>query len=109
MNARCLDLIAGDRTRWALAGDSLIVDFDLTPDNVAPGQRLAIGTAVLEITDEPHHACAKFVARYGRDAAAFVNTGPGRRLKLRGVYARVVEDGRVTVGDTVTKVSRPAP
>jgi MOSC domain-containing protein YiiM len=48
--------------------------------------------------------CQKFIDRYGRDACVFVNTGEGKRMRLRGIYARVVQDGRITVGDRVTKV-----
>jgi hypothetical protein len=106
MNSRSIARIAGERDNWPPAGDNLFIDMDLTPDNLPPGQRLAIGSAVLEITDTPHNGCASFAARYGRDAAVFVNTGEGRRLRLRGVYARVVHDGRVTVGDRVIKIAR---
>ena len=59
----------------------------------------------------PHNGCEGFIARYGRDACVFVNTGEGKRLRLRGIYARVVQDGRVSVGDAVRKlaaVSAPA-
>jgi hypothetical protein len=104
MNARCIDLIARTRNRWALAGDNLFIDMDLSPGNTPPGQRLAIGSAVIEITDTPHNGCTSFIERYGRDACVFVNKGEGRRLRLRGIYGRVVQDGRVTVGDSVTKV-----
>lgn len=103
MNARCIDLIAGQRNNWPAAGDNLFVDIDLSPDNLPPGQRVRVGTALIEITDTPHNACAKFVEHYGRDAAAFVNTGPGRDNRLRGIYARVVEDGKISVGDTFIK------
>lgn len=105
MNARCIDLIAQERSNWAPAGDNLFIDMDLTPDNLPPGTRIAIGTAVLEITDTPHNGCALFVERYGHDACVFVNTGDGKRLRLRGIYGRVVQDGRVTVGDTVSKLT----
>lgn len=105
MNARCIALIAGDRDRWALAGDNLFVDFDLRPENLPPGQRLRIGDAVIEITDVPHTGCASFVERYGRAAVVFVNGPKGKALRLRGIYARVVRDGRVTVGDRITKIS----
>lgn len=105
MNARCIALLAQDRANWAAAGDNLFIDMDLNPDNLAPGQQLALGSAVIEITDTPHNGCAKFIERYGRDACVFVNTGEGKRNRLRGIYARVVKDGTVTVGDRVTKVS----
>jgi MOSC domain-containing protein YiiM len=104
MNSRCIDLIAGDKDNWAPAGDNLFIDMDLTPDNLPPGTRIAMGTAILEITDTPHKGCAKFIERYGRDACVFVNTGEGDRLKLRGIYGRVVQDGVISVGDAVTKL-----
>ena len=50
----------GERDRWPLAGDQLYVDFDLSGENLPPGSRLAIGWAVLEVTDEPHTGCKKF-------------------------------------------------
>ena len=103
MNARCIALIAQERGNWAPAGDNLFIDLDLTPGNTPPGTRLAIGTAVLEITDTPHNGCDSFIRRYGRDACLFVNTGEGKRLRLRGIYGRVVQDGRVSVGDVVRK------
>lgn len=106
MNARSIAQIAGARENWSPAGDNLFIDMDLSPDNLPAGQTLAIGSAVVEITGIPHNGCASFIARYGRDAAVFVNTGEGRKNRLRGVYARVVRDGRVAVGDRVTKVSR---
>jgi len=104
MNARCIALIAEARENWPLAGDNLFIDMDLTPANLPPGQRLAIGTSIIEITAVPHAGCQKFIDRYGRDACLFVNTGEGKRLRLRGVYARVVSDGRIAVGDRVVKV-----
>ena len=104
MNARCIELIARQRERWPLAGDNLFIDLDLRPENLPPGQRLRIGTAVIEITDVSHNGCASFAGHYGRSAVVFVNARKGRSLRLRGVYARVVEDGRVTVGDRVVKV-----
>ena len=62
MNARVAALVAVDPDRWALAGDQLYVDLDLSVANLPPGTRLALGSAVIEITDQPHRGCAKFSA-----------------------------------------------
>jgi hypothetical protein len=108
MNARCIGLIAQERANWPPAGDNLFIDMDLSPANLPPGQRLAVGSAVIEITAVPHNGCDKFISRYGRDACVFVNTGEGKRLRLRGIYARVVRDGRISVGDRVIKLDPAA-
>ena len=64
-----------------------------------------MGSAVLEITAEPHTGCAKFSARFGSDAIRFVNGADGRPLRLRGVNARVVESGTVALGDAIAKLT----
>jgi MOSC domain-containing protein YiiM len=104
MNSRVIDLIAGERERWALAGDQLYVDLDLRAASLPPGTQLTIGEAMVEITAEPHTGCGKFIERFGVDAMRFVNSSRGRELGLRGVNARVVTAGRVSVGDTVRRV-----
>jgi MOSC domain-containing protein YiiM len=104
MNARAIALVAGDHERWALAGDQLYVDLDLSFENLPPGTRLAVGSAVVEVTDQRHTGCAKFTYRFGSAAIRFVNAEPGRSLRLRGMYARVVEPGTVRPGDTIRKL-----
>ncbi len=101
MNARVAALVAGRPERRQLAGDQLYVDLDLSYANLPPGTRLAIGSAVIEITDVPHRGCGKFLKRFGIDAQRFVNSAAGRELNLRGVNAKVVTGGRVSIGDTV--------
>jgi hypothetical protein len=104
MNARVADLLAGgDRSVWPLAGDQLYVDLDLSIENLPPGTRLAIGDAVVEVTEPPHTGCAKFSARFGSEALRFVNSPEGRSLRLRGMNARVVQPGTVRSGDTAGK------
>jgi hypothetical protein len=105
MNARAAGLIAGSPARWALAGDQLYVDLDLSEANLPAGTLLELGSAVIEITDQPHRGCAKFAARFGQEALRFVNSPVGRELRLRGLNARVVVAGRVRTGDVVAKVA----
>lgn len=104
MNARAIALIAPSPERWALAGDQLYLDLDLSDDNLPPGTRLALGSAVIEITGQPHTGCGKFASRFGVDATKFVNSADGKRLHLRGVNAKVVQAGVTRVGDIVRKV-----
>jgi len=103
MNARAVELLAGSKDHWALAGDQLYIDMDLSDENIPTGARLALGTAILEVTPEPHTGCKKFAERYGTDATKFVNSKEGKRLHLRGINARVVEAGEIQVGDVVKK------
>ena len=105
MNARAIALIAQTPERWPLAGDQLFVDLDLSADNLPPGTRLALGSAVVEITAPPHTGCGKFASRFGVDAVKFVNSAVGKRLRLRGVNAKVVQAGRIRAGDLVQKIA----
>jgi MOSC domain-containing protein YiiM len=105
MSVRVVDLVAaGDRERWALAGDQLYVDLDISEANLPAGARLSLGSAVIEVTPEPHTGCVKFMSRFGKDAHRFVNTKPYRHLRLRGLNAKVVEPGTVAAGDTIRKL-----
>ena len=104
MNARCAALLAQREERWALAGDQLFVDFDLSEDNIPPGTRLGVGSAILEVSAEPHSGCKKFSARFGGEAMKFVNSPEGKRLHLRGINARVIQAGAIRVGDIISKI-----
>lgn len=101
MSARAIHALAGDRERWPIAGDNLFVDLDLGVDNLPPGSRLAIGTAVLEVTEPPHNGCAKFAERFGPAAMRWLHDDEGLRLRLRGIYTRVAVPGSIAVGDAI--------
>lgn len=112
MNHRLVEFVAQDVAREELAGDQLFLDLDLSHENLPAWSRLTFGEpgdggAVIEVTDQPHNGCAKFIARYGKDAMAFVNGPEGKPRRLRGLCARVVQAGAVRPGDVV-RVTRPA-
>jgi len=104
-NVRFAAIVAGTPERVPLAGDQLYVDFDLSGENIPPGTRLAIGTAVVEVSDEPHTGCRKYLDRFGKDALKFVNSEIGRELNLRGINTTIVVGGLVRAGDSIRKAS----
>lgn len=105
IGARVAALVAQAKDRWQLAGDQLYLDMDLSAANLPAGTQLAIGSAVIEVTSPPHTGCHKFVSRFGRDAMKFVNSTVGRELHLRGINARVVQAGSISVGNVARKLA----
>jgi len=100
MDRRVVDaLVAGDRARWHVPGDNIIVDADVSEAALPVGTRLRLGEAIVEVTAKPHAGCAKFCSRLGKDALAWVNAAGRRHLRLRGVYARVLSAGICRLGD----------
>ena len=94
------------RLRGALdrgAAARLAPDDDPARGARAAGTRLAIGSAVVEVSAKPHNGCAKFRERYGADAARWVNSRDD--LRLRGINAAVVQAGTVSTGDTIKKLT----
>lgn len=103
MNVSVLDVLAdGDTTKWELAGDQILADFDLSTDNLPAGTRFSIGTATFEVANKPHNGCAKFAQRFGIDASRFANSDKVQRY--RGINVMVITEGDVNVGDTITKL-----
>ena len=105
MNARVTALVAQEKERWPLAGDQLYIDMDLSKENLPAGSRIAVGSAVLEVSPLPHTGCHKFVSRFGLDAMKFVNSPVGKQLCLRGINAKVIQGGVIKVGQTAKKVN----
>jgi MOSC domain-containing protein YiiM len=90
-----------------LSGDNLVVDLDISAENLPVGTRLRVGEATVEMSPKPHNGCAKFRARFGEDALRFVQAPATRHQNLRGVYWKVVEPGVVTVDAPIRVISRP--
>ncbi len=95
------DLIAHEGRASHHSGDNFQVDLDLSEENLPPGTRLSIGTAIIAITDEPHLGCAKFSARFGAGAHRWVAIKENRPLRLRGVHCEVIAPGVVRAGDAI--------
>ena len=84
-------------------GENLTID-GWTDADVAIGDRVRIGSAVLQVS-EPRIPCYKLNLAFGDDSMvdAF------RAIGISGWYYRVVEPGSVGVGDAVTLVDRNQP
>lgn len=104
MNSRLIHLLAGDKSRWALSGDQLFVDFDISEDNLPVGARLQIGEVVMEVSPLPHTGCTKFARRFGGAARKWIMTDEGQQARRRGVYTKVIVDGEIRVGDRIQKL-----
>ena len=105
MNAAVAELVAAGVQPLHEAGDNILVDLDIGFDNLPAGSRLRVGDAILEITATPHAGCSKFSERFGQDALRWVNWRHWRERRLRGVNTRVVQSGRVRVGDQVERLA----
>jgi MOSC domain-containing protein YiiM len=89
-----------------VSGDNLVVDMDISAENLPAGTRLRVGEAIVEMTPMPHNGCKKFAARFGKDACRFVQAAATRHLNLRGIHWKVIQPGEVRVGDPIQVLSR---
>ena len=88
------------------SGDNLVVDMDISAENLPAGTRLRVGKAIVEMTPLPHNGCKKFAERFGADAVRFVQAPSTRHLNLRGIHWKVIDPGEVRVGDKIEVLSR---
>ena len=98
---RVLDLVWRDRAGTVHPGDTFVTDLDMTEANLPEGQLLAVGTAVLRVSEVFNDSCAKWKVRYGADAYDWARTAEHKPLRLRGVLCSIVEDGVIRLGDAV--------
>jgi hypothetical protein len=96
---RVLDLVWRDRENVVHPGDTFVCDLDMTEANLPAGQLLAVGTAVLRVSEVWNDACAKWKVRHGE--AAFDWVRAHKELRLRGVLCSIEQDGVIRNGDAV--------
>ena len=89
-----------------LHGDNLYLHLDLSTSNLPAGSLLRVGEALLQVTPVPHNGCKKWAQRFGLSPVR-LNLHPAyQALRLRGIYLRVVEEGRVRRNDRARVVTR---
>ena len=98
---RVLDLVWRDRENQLHPGDTFVCDLDTSEANLPEGQLLAVGTAVLRVSEVFNDGCAKWKVRYGEAAYTWVRAQEHRHLRLRGVLCSVETDGVIGLGDAV--------
>jgi len=100
MRADVGELVANGQNQ-SLFGDNLLMNLDLSLENLPAGTRIAIGDALTEVTDKPHTGCVQYVQRFGRPALRLVDGNEFRALRLRGLHVKVVAGGMIRLGDAV--------
>lgn len=106
MNATVAELLTGGQQPLDAPGDNLHVDLDISVEALPAGTRLRAGTAVLEVSAQPHTGCSTFSGKFGLDALKWVSTPEGRQRRLRGVNCAVISDGQVRIGDPIEMIER---
>ena len=106
MNARFLRQIAGAEDAMCLAGDNLIVDLDLSEENLPAGSRLAIGDDGDRRNQRasPTRAARNFSKRYGERRPRVHEQRARQRSSISAAATRsIVTGGTIAVGDSVRK------
>lgn len=98
---RVLDLVWRDREGTVHPGDTFVCDLDTSFANLPEGQLLAVGTAVLRVSEVFNEGCAKWKVRYGSEAYDWVRRPDHRDYRLRGILCSIEQDGVIRLGDAV--------
>lgn len=101
LSKRVFDLVVQDKLH---PGDTIIADIDTSAENLAVGQQLQIGTAVVEVTDLFNDACVKWKVRYGADAKDWIVKPENIDLRLRGVLCKITQAGIIHKTDRIQKL-----
>ena len=89
-----------------LHGDNLFLWLDLSAENLPTGSLVRLGQALLQVTPQAHNGCKKWVQRFGLAPMQLNLDAAYKAMHLRGIYFRVLEDGRVATGDVAEVVER---
>ena len=101
---RVLDLCWRNRDTVVHPGDQMIADLNMSTENLPPGTLIAVGTAVLRVSDIWNEGCVKWKARCGRAAYDWTRAPAHEQLRLRGIFCSIERDGDVAVGDRISRV-----
>ena len=102
--SRVLDLVWRERDRVAHPGDNIVVDMNLSEENLPVGTLLSVGTAILRISDVPNDGCVKWKVRQGKAAYKWIAEPSQAPLRLRGLFCSVEQDGVVRLGDSIVRL-----
>ena len=95
-----MNLLAGEADP-CLSGDNLHVQLDLSTANLPQGSRLKIGTALFELTSETLAPCEQFERRFGQESFSIAKDPELADIRPRGLFLKVLEEGRIEVGDPI--------
>ncbi|MCH6256273.1 hypothetical protein MLD52_06920 [Puniceicoccaceae bacterium K14] len=104
LGSRVLQLVRRESEEMIYPGDNIIADMDFSEENLPIGQKLQIGTAIIEVSDVFNTACSKWAERYGNDALKWINLPDNKPHRLRGILAQIIQAGKATLQDTIKKV-----
>lgn len=85
---------------WGAFGENLTTE-GLVEDEVRIGDRLRVGSALLEVT-QPRTPCVKLAMRFQRPAIV----REFARSRRSGFYCSVIEEGEVSAGDPIARGER---
>ncbi len=101
---RILELVWREDDDTIYTGDNMIVDMDLSYQNIPIGSHIKIGTALLKVSDVYNGGCKKWMARYGEESFRWFNRTDNRTKRLRGMLCEIITDGVVKKGDLLCKI-----
>ena len=85
-------------------GDTMIVDMDMSEENLPSGCYLQLGSAILQVSDVFNTGCEKWSKRYGKESLIWINIPENKPKRLRGIFLQIIRDGIVHEHDLLTKI-----